>query len=437
MRLKFKDVKPNPYRDLKANPLLKEKVAELKSSIETTGFWDNVVVRKAKNGDYQLAYGHHRVQAAIEAGLESADFIVKDLTDALMIQIMDNENREVYASSPASMIEAVKAVVLALAEGVIPPFFRELSQGVSRHVRYAPSFAPANFDAAFSKETGHLANPKGDVGKAYTALCIAQFLGRTQKEGEQIRPTYAVEAALDFLCLKEVGKIDNSVLVKDKRPISSTKLLEITGTLKQRHVLEVVRREKSAAEFEREKAKLLALQKKIQADEKKAEEEHKALLKKIADAHRAENERKADELKAKLKAEDKRAQEKEVLNKLRAAELDEKLKKKKEWEAEQRQQDLYMPLRRDVDNFISRYEMKITERNPERDEVKALNRTLAGGIRLKPEDRARAQRAVRDYANWLYDWVLPQLSPELKAAQKRTVETRKIVQSKPKGKGGA
>ena len=157
----------------------------------------------------------------------------------------------------------------------------------------------------------------------------------------------------------------------------------------------------------------------------------------MADAQREENDRKADALKKQLKENDERAKQKEVLNKLRAKELEEKLEQKRLWEAQQRQQDLYQPLRRDVENFIGRYEMKITERNPEREEVKALNRALTGGIRLKPEDRARAQRAVRDYANWLYDWVLPQLAPELKAEQKRKAEAQKATQPKSKGKSGA
>ena len=141
MQLKFKDILPNPYRDLKGNPLLKEKVAELVSSINTTGFWDNIVVRKNKAGKYELAYGHHRIAAAIEAGLESAEFIVKDLSDALMIQIMDNENREVYASSPASLIESVKAVVQALAESAIPAF--KIDPKTNKEIlRYAPSYVP-------------------------------------------------------------------------------------------------------------------------------------------------------------------------------------------------------------------------------------------------------------------------------------------------------
>ena len=34
----------------------------LTSSIEKTGFWDNLVGRKM-NGEIQIAYGHHRIEA--------------------------------------------------------------------------------------------------------------------------------------------------------------------------------------------------------------------------------------------------------------------------------------------------------------------------------------------------------------------------------------
>jgi hypothetical protein len=88
--------------------------------------------------------------------------------------------------------------------------------------------------------------------------------------------------------------------------------------------------------------------------------------------------------------------------------------------------DAYAPIRRDVESFISKYEMKITERNPEREEIKSL----AGRKGLRPEDLARAQRALRDYANWLYDWALPQLMPSLKAEQKQAVANRKAKESK-------
>ena len=435
MKLKFKDVLSNPYRDLKGNPLLKEKIAELVASINTTGFWDNVVCRKNKDGKYELAYGHHRVAAAIEAGLVEADFIVKNLSDSLMIQIMDNENREVYASSPASLIEAVKAVVGALAEGSIEPFFTETksAHGGVRRFRYAPSYVPSEFE-----EDEKVLQ---DIKKAYTALSVARFLGRAQKvtnesllaSGRTEVPAPAIEAALDFLCLQELGKINKSVLVKDGRPISSSKLAVITTDIKQRYVAEVVRRGKTQAELEALRAKQLEAQAKAKADTDKAEAERKALVKKLADAQREENDRKADALKAEIKAKDERAKAKEVLNNLRRSEFDAQIQDKKDWEASQRVQDAYLPIRRDVEAMIGKMETLVSERNPFRDDVKNLS-TRKG---ITDVDKQRIRRALMDVSNWYADWAAPQFAPEMKAAQKRAVVARKATESRPKGKGGA
>ena len=122
MKLKLEDILPNPFRDLKSNPLIEEKIEELVGSIHLTGYWENCVARKNAEGKYELAYGHHRLAAAISAGLIEADFIVRTLDDATMIQIMDSENRETYGSTPLSLIESVKAVVSSLAKGTIKPF---------------------------------------------------------------------------------------------------------------------------------------------------------------------------------------------------------------------------------------------------------------------------------------------------------------------------
>ncbi len=406
MKLRFKDVKPNPYRDLKSNPLLKDKIAELVASINTTGFWDNVLCRKAKNGDYQLAYGHHRVAAAIEAGLESADFIVKNLSDALMIQIMDNENREVYASSPASMIESVKAVVAALADGTIPPFSVDVKARKDT-VRYAPSYVAG-------KEV-----PADASRYPYTASLVAEFLGRTYNRDRGGADT-VIMAALNFLHLKELGAIDNSVLMKDKQPISARKLFDITSDLKQRTEAVQERRGKTQAELNELREKQLAAQAKAKADEKEAEEKHKALLKKEADARREENNRKADELAAKRKEADERAKAKEELNKKRMAELDEKIAQKKAWESQQRIQDAYAPIRRDVESLIGRLETMVSERNPMREEIKALGKQR----KLRTEDRERLRKAAADVANWFGSWVVVQFSVPF-TAQQELSEMRK------------
>lgn len=411
MLLKLKDVNPNPFRDLKGNPLIEDKIEELMSSIKLTGYWQNVVVTK-RQGKWVLAYGHHRWEAARRCGIAEADFIVMELDDAKLIQVLDNENRETYASSPASIIESVRAVVAALAEGSIPPFDVDPSTRIT-FTRRAPSFAPF--------EVGQVLD--ADRSKLYTALHISQMLGRTRMSEGKERPTMAVDAALDFLCLQELGKINKAVLVKDKQPITVLKLSQITTDIKQRHEREVVRQGKTAAELEALRAKQLAAQAKAKADEKAAEEAHKALVKKLADAQREENERKADALAKQIKDNDARAKEKEALNKVRMKELDKQLAAKKEWEAQQVVQDAYMPIRRDVEAMIGKLERTVSESNPFREDVKSLS-TRKG---LKPEDKLRLRKAAMAVSDWYGDWVAPQFAPEMKATQKRTAEARKAT----------
>ena len=401
MKLKLKDIGPNPFRDLQGNPLIEAKIQELMASIKLTGYWQNVVVCK-RQGKWVLAYGHHRWEAARRCGITEADFIVMDLDDAKLIQVLDNENRETYASSPASLIESVRAVVSALAEGSIPAFEIDPKTSEDRR-RYAPSYVPYN---ACSGENM-------DATKAYTASSIAHFLGRTMAKGEGDRPAKAIVAALDFLCLKELGKINNSVLIKDNRPISATKLAEITTAVKQRYVAEVVRRDKTQAELNKLRETQVELQRKQKEQEKEAEEAHKALLKKEADARRAENDRKAVELAVKRKEADERAKEKEALNKLRMTELDAKIAQKKEWEKQQRVQDDYAPIRRDVESLMGKLEMMVSERNPMREEVKALGKQR----KLRPEDRIRLRKAVGAVSDWFGSWVTTQFAAPLTEKQ--------------------
>jgi hypothetical protein len=168
----------------------------------------------------------------------------------------------------------------------------------------------------------------------------------------------------------------------------------------------------------------MAAQKKAKEDEKAAEVEHKALVQKLADAKREENNRKADALAAQIKEADTRAKDKEALNKVRRAELDAQLEAKKLWEAEQRSQDAYMPIRRDVEAMIGKLETMVSERNPLREQVKSL----VNCKRVKPQDLVRLRVAAVAVADWFNDWVAPQFAPEMKGAQKVAVMKRKAAQ---------
>ena len=107
MKIKVKDLKPNPYRDIEHYPIDRVKVQNLKDSIEQSGFWDNILARKI-NGEIQIAYGHHRDVALKELGIEEIDIPVKDIDDATMIQIMANENMEQWDTNQSVINETVK-----------------------------------------------------------------------------------------------------------------------------------------------------------------------------------------------------------------------------------------------------------------------------------------------------------------------------------------
>src|SRR6185369_12196950 len=93
-KIKLKQLKPNPYRDMDHYPIHRDKVEILKASIRTTGFWDNLLVRKM-GAHFEVAYGHHRLAALRELVKESLideeyelELPVRNLDDAAMIRIM-------------------------------------------------------------------------------------------------------------------------------------------------------------------------------------------------------------------------------------------------------------------------------------------------------------------------------------------------------------
>jgi len=148
MKVQIKDLHPNPFRDLDNYPIDREKVENLKRSISSTDFWDNILGRIKKgsklngygaDGEYvgifsinkepieiveggipveweieeggvEIAYGHHR-KIALEGVYPPSHEInipVKDLDDSMMIRIMANENMEDWKVSPGVIDETVR-----------------------------------------------------------------------------------------------------------------------------------------------------------------------------------------------------------------------------------------------------------------------------------------------------------------------------------------
>lgn len=105
----------NPHRNLATYPLSEAKIEFLRRSIRETGFWDNLLVRPKpySPGVYEIAYGHHRVEAALrELGADTEIGVnIRVLDDMQMLRIMVDENMDDFASPAAGDHVAVAALV--------------------------------------------------------------------------------------------------------------------------------------------------------------------------------------------------------------------------------------------------------------------------------------------------------------------------------------
>ncbi len=135
--VKISNIVDNMYRDRNLFPTDPTKIAALVESINQTGFWDNILCRVQFNEvsdgtvildkdhlielmadgsldleseKLELAYGHHRLDALVEAGFDEIDIPVKFITDEDMLRIMSNENKEGWGGSIKSILETVRQV---------------------------------------------------------------------------------------------------------------------------------------------------------------------------------------------------------------------------------------------------------------------------------------------------------------------------------------
>jgi ParB-like chromosome segregation protein Spo0J len=106
----------NPHRNQATYPLMKEKVDTLKRSIDDVGLWPSIIARQSNPG-YEIAFGHHRVEAANQAGLKTVPVIVMELDDDQMLQYMGRENGEDYKADFLIMLNTWDAAVAHLGGG--------------------------------------------------------------------------------------------------------------------------------------------------------------------------------------------------------------------------------------------------------------------------------------------------------------------------------
>jgi hypothetical protein len=107
-------IQSNPFRDFDLHPIDREQVAKLQASINSDGFWASVVAREV-DGRYQIAFGHHRIEAARGLGMADVPIEVRDLSDWQMVRMLASENATQRGSTAAACLDAVAAISRVLA----------------------------------------------------------------------------------------------------------------------------------------------------------------------------------------------------------------------------------------------------------------------------------------------------------------------------------
>ncbi len=273
MKYRLADIRQNPFRRMDRYPYKPEKITALRESIRSTGFWDNVVGRHGSLDGPEIAYGHHRLEAAIqELGPDyQIDLIVRDLSDELMIKIMAAENMQEWGTSAAVEMETVRVVVEAYAAERIRLELPTADTPGST-VRFAPSFIQ-NLPQAHAE----------GLSFPYTSRSVAEFLGWLQPSGD---PQRRVLDALGALELIEAGILAES----DYEGLTSAQAAALTQQARQ------ARREQEA------EARRLEEQARLDAEEAAAAEIRRA------QAEQARREREAEQAEA-IRVQDERARE--------------------------------------------------------------------------------------------------------------------------------
>jgi len=405
MKIKLKDIFLNPNRDLVFNPLNEQKVLALMESINATGFWTNTILRKSPDGKgYQQAYGAHRVEAARRCGITEAEFVVRELDEGMMLKMLELENSEDYRYCPLSLLESCRAVVNALADGRIPPFQRGSRTNVTE-LRYAPSFCPVSVSPA---------KPAEDE-KSYSVTDIARYLGkiRTSKGEDSADPK--VRAAIDALYLLEVKVIKTS----DIQGVNWAQLGRYVADAKAHRERTVLRTVKTKDEIAKLNAEALRIQAEQKAKEKTIADAKAALVKKLAEAKREGDAKAAKEAKERMAVKEAEAEKAAETFEVKKAALNVKVAEVKQKEVTAKEEDKYLPVRKEADRIVHKL-----ERRDEEAEIKALARRP-----LNANDRERLRQAALKLGEWYNTWVadlfLPPLSTKSSLAEYRNREEAK------------
>jgi hypothetical protein len=290
MKIRIKDIQPNPFRNFTIYPVDEEQVQRLRQSIDELGFFSGVTARPSPRGKgYQLAAGHHRLEAAKREGLTEIEAVIDDYDDDDMVAIMTMENMTQRGTNSGATEDSVAAHARIVSRAIL------LGDDVSSRF-----LEPTDDNRTLARTQAIIAAHGPGEDTIYRAINGFDKSKRTERKAEN----------------------------KKAEIVSSTKIGDALATLKQTGVMgvivsealadvETIRAERDAArraeevrlEKEAEQAEAKRAAAEARAEEERARKEHAAQIAREkaerakADAAAAEGARKTKAQQAAREAE--------------------------------------------------------------------------------------------------------------------------------------
>jgi len=117
-KIKTEDILPNPHRNFEIDPIDPEHVNELANSYDELKDFSTLTARPFGN-KYQLACGHHRLEAMKQLGYKEVDVKIMDLDELNMTRVMARENMTQRGTRPSAIQDAVAASTEYIAEELL------------------------------------------------------------------------------------------------------------------------------------------------------------------------------------------------------------------------------------------------------------------------------------------------------------------------------
>lgn len=267
MLVSLRDLQPNPLRDFTVDPMDDGAVDRLRESIEEDGFWGGVVCRRAPDGTFQIGCGHHRVQAALAAGIETADVYVAELDDAGMVRVYARENATQRGNTGTAQAGSVAAAIRFIAKAVLG--------GVSSEFRRNDG---TRLDIDVDKVRGNIQTDRG-IGRD----AIAEVL----KEVPDINVTSVNQALVNLKSSGDYGRIIGEVRDEIERENREALAALAQAEAEQREAEERYRKaedERKAAAAKAKAERDDVARKRAELDRQRAEAESKLAEKRRAEA---------------------------------------------------------------------------------------------------------------------------------------------------------